>query len=78
MTRNLYKCYHEFDKDDYLEWHIYETATDQVIAKFIFEDDALEYMENLERGMGFNGFTPSFMLTRIPIDINSAFAAEFS
>lgn len=76
----LYTYYPEFDKDDCLLWHVYETATQQVISSCVFEDDAQEICEGLESGKGFAGFTPSFMLNRVLIksDINEAFTAEFA
>lgn len=80
MTNRLYTYYPEFDADDCLLWNVYEKETQQVIETFLFEDDAVEFMENLENGKGFNGFTPSFMIrkTRNHSDINDAFSAEFS
>lgn len=75
-----YAYYPEFDKDDYLMWHVYESTTNQIIESFLFEDDAVFFMTNLENGKGFNGFTPSFITKKTPIinDINEAFAAEFA
>lgn len=74
-----YEHYPELDEDDCLLWHVYETATKQIIDSFLFEEDAVEFKEHLQRGGGFNGFTPSFMLTKVPKpDINEAFAAEFA
>jgi hypothetical protein len=73
-----YTYYPEFDENDCLEWHVYETATEQVIATFLFEEDAVLETNRLERGGGFDGFTPSFILTKVPQpDINQAFAMEF-
>lgn len=75
----LYTYYPEFDNDDCLIWHVYENATQQVIESFLFEDDAINYMTELEKGKAFNGFTPAFMLMKVTnIDINAAFSAEFS
>lgn len=76
-----YTYFPEFDKDDYLLWHVYETFTEQIIESFLFEEDAADFMYNLENGRGFDGFTPSFMTrkTNIPTkDINEAFTAEFA
>ena len=74
----LYTYYPEFDHNDCLLWHVLETTTDQVIESFLFEEDAILETNRLERGGGFDGFTPSFMLTKVPQpDINQAFAAEF-
>jgi hypothetical protein len=73
-----YTYYPEFDADDCLEWHVYETATDQVVVSFLFEEDAVLETNRLERGGAFDGFTPSFMLTKVPTDINDKFSAEFA
>jgi hypothetical protein len=74
----LYTYYPEFDDDDCLLWHVYENATRQIVASFLFEDDALEYMRFVEHGGAFHGFTPSFMLQRVTLDINQAFASQFA
>ena len=45
------------------------------------EDDAQEYMEFLENGGAFAGFTPSFVTHKVTIpasNINEAFSAEFA
>lgn len=74
-----YTYYPELDADDCLVWHVYENPTRQIIETFLFEEDAAEFMYELEDGKGFNGFTPSFMLVKVPKnDINAAFAAEFA
>ncbi len=74
----LYTYYPEFDDDDCLLWHVYENATRQIVASFLFEDDALEYMRFVEYGGAFHGFTPTFMLQRVTLDINQAFASQFA
>jgi hypothetical protein len=78
--RKNYTCYPEFDKNDYLMWHVYEHTTKQIIESFLFEDDAIKFMTDLENGKGFNAFTPSFIVRKTPIntDINEAFSAEFA
>lgn len=79
MMNRLYTYYPQIDEDDCLLWHVYENASEQIIESFLFEEDAIEFMECLEKGHGFNGFTPRFMLTKPPkTDINAAFSAEFS
>ena len=79
MTERLYTYYPEFDEYDCLFWNVYENNTQQVIETFLFEDDAVEFMEELESGKGFQGFTPTFMLRKVPhMDINTAFTAEFA
>lgn len=79
MMDRLYTYYPEFDDNDFLMWHVYENATQQVVESFVFEEDAIGFMESLENGYGFHGFTPSFMLVKAPkTDINAAFSAEFA
>ena len=73
-----YKVYSQFDDDDNLIWHVHETATDQIVAEFFFEEDAEVLCRFLEKGGAFAGFTPSFILTKVPTNINDAFAAEFA
>lgn len=60
--------------NDYM-WEIYENASEHVINTFYFEEDALNYIEFLENGGAFDGFTPSFVLRPIdlPDDINQKF-----
>lgn len=65
--------------DDYL-WNLYEKQTNQVIGTFFFEDDAIERAQLMEKGGGFDGYTPAFML--IPIqslaeDVNQKFENTF-
>lgn len=75
----MYRYYPELDNNDFLLWHVYENATDQIIDSFLFEEDAADLAYKLEKGAGFNGYTPSFILRKTPkMDINAAFAAEFA
>lgn len=79
MMNRLYTYYPQIDEDDCLLWHVYENASEQIIESFLFEEDAIEFMKSLEKGHGFNGFTPRFMLIKPPkTDINAAFSAEFA
>lgn len=79
MNDRLYTYYPEFDEDDCLVWHVFENATQRIIDSFLFEEDAVDFMESLENGYGFHGFTPAFMLIKTPkTDINTAFSAEFA
>lgn len=78
MKKN-YTYYPEFNEGDDLLWLVYEEPTAQVVAEFFFEDDAAEYCSFLERGGGFSGFTPSFVLQKVPnLNINENFSAEFA
>jgi len=76
----LYTYYPEFDKDDCLFWHVYENSTEQIIHSCMFEEDAEDMCRFLSNGGAFSGFTPSFMLNKVPVktDINAAFSAEFA
>lgn len=78
--KQLYTYFPEFDDEDCLLWHVYETNTQQIIESFVFEDDALELAQKLTSGMGFVGFTPSFILRKVNIkkNINEAFSLEFA
>jgi len=66
--------------DDYV-WDVFELGTNQVIDTFYFEEDAMELADFLDEGGGFDGFTPSFMLTRVkaPVtNINEEFTRVFT
>ena len=76
--KKLYTYYPDFDGDDNLIWHVHETLIDKIVGEFFFEEDASALCQFLERGGAFAGFTPSFMLTKVPTDINQAFASQFS
>jgi hypothetical protein len=77
--KNLYNYYPEFNDNDELLWMVYEQTSDQIVAQFFFEEDAEELCKFLEKGGGFAGFTPNFILQRVPVqDINQNFQAEFS
>jgi hypothetical protein len=70
--------------DEYL-WNLYEKQTNQVIGTFFFEDDAIEKAQIMEKGGGFDGYTPAFMLIPIPAignkslveDVNQRFKRTF-
>ena len=77
--KKLYTYYPEFNDSDELLWIVHENASEQIVAQFFFEEDAEELCKFLEKGGGFAGFTPSFILQRVPVqDINQNFQAEFS
>ena len=74
-----YKYYPEFNDSEELLWLVYEEMSQQIVAQFFFEEDAQDLCKFLEKGGGFAGFTPSFILQRAPIqDINRDFQAEFA
>lgn len=77
--KKLYTYYPEFNNNDELLWLVYENTSDQVVAEFFFEEDAQDLCSFLDKGGGFNGFTPSFILRKVPnININENFSAEFA
>lgn len=76
--KTLYSFYPEFNDDEDVVWLVEENSTGQIVGEFWFEDEAEELAKFLERGGGFNGFTPSFVLRKTSVNINEAFAAEFS
>lgn len=77
--KKLYTYYPKINNDDEVVWLVQEETTSQIITEFWFEEDAQEYCGFLDRGGAFAGFTPSFILTRVPKpDINTAFTAEFA
>lgn len=61
-------------------WCVFEKATDQVINHFFFEEDAHEYVEFVNDGGAFAGFTPAFMTNVVEFDdkpdLNLAFEVE--
>jgi hypothetical protein len=63
------------NKNDYL-WAVFELATEQVIETFFFEEDAMRMAKHLDRGAGFSGWTPGFLLTKVAVkeDINRKFS----
>ena len=77
--KNLYRYYPEFNDNEELLWIVHEITSDQSVAEFFFEEDAAELCKFLEKGGGFAGFTPTFILQRVPtLDINQDFQAEFA
>jgi hypothetical protein len=76
--KQLYRYYPDFDGDDNLIWYVHELNTDQIVAEYFFEEDAEALCLFLERGGAFAGHTPSFMMVKVPTDINAAFSAEFA
>lgn len=54
---------------------VYENASQLVYDFFVFEEDANSCKTKLESGIGFEGFTPEFMLKKISVkdDINNKF-----
>ena len=66
------------DKD--VVWPVYELGTNLEIAVFWFEPEAERYVEFLENGGAFNGFTPAFVTKKVVIkkDINEEFSSIFA
>lgn len=78
--KQLYKYYPELDNDENLIWYVQEIASDQIVAEFFFEEDAIELVKFLTNGGAFAGFTPAFIIRKVLLgkDINEAFSAEFA
>ena len=72
-----YRYYPEFDENDCLVWHVFENATKQIMESFLFEEDAADEAMRLENKGAFDGFTPPFMLVKVPVSANEAFEREF-
>lgn len=75
----MYECVvGENDDGDFI-WSVYETATEQIIQSFLFEEDALKFIKFSSNGGAFQGYTPSFMTIKgyKPSDINEEFSASF-
>ena len=66
------------DDDDFL-WGVVENTTSQVIDTFFFQDDAEAFKSCLDKGAGFNGFTPAFMLVKANVfsNVNDSFTQHF-
>lgn len=65
----------EADMDSMI-WLVQETKTEQVVNSFLFEEDAVEYCNFMNRGGAFDGWTPAFMLQQAYVpDINQEFEA---
>jgi hypothetical protein len=58
---------------------VYEEATEQVIDFFFFQEDAKKTAKFMELGGAFAGFTPSFVLRKVPAkpDLNQKFDALY-
>ena len=63
------------NNNDYL-WAVFELPTEQVIDTFYFEEDANALAKTLDRGHGFAGWTPAFLLTKVVVkeNINQRFS----
>lgn len=47
-------------------FNIIETATDQIVANFSDQKEAKTFLRHLNFGGGFDGWTPVFMLKKLP------------
>jgi hypothetical protein len=75
-----YTCRAHFHNDEFM-WSIHENTTDQTIASYYFEEDAISLARHLNRGGGFAGFTPSFFLLPFEVkkdDIDQEFSNYIS
>ena len=75
MTLTKYDVVPFKNNNDYL-WAVFELATEQVIDTLYFEEDANALAKTLDRGRGFAGWTPAFLLTKVVVkeDINQKFS----
>lgn len=66
------------DDQDFF-WAVAENQTEQIVDAFVFQEDAEDYARFLEKGGGFAGFTPSFMLrtVKVPESLDESFIREF-
>lgn len=66
------------DDGDFL-WGVVENTTSQVIDTFFFQDDAEAFKGRLDRGAGFNGFTPAFILVKANVfsNVDDSFTQHF-
>lgn len=66
--------------DNEFVWNLYEVASEQIVGRFFFEEDAVDFAEFYESGGGFDGFTPPFILNSVPRkfdSMNDAFESIF-
>lgn len=49
-------------EDVTFSWCVIEAQTQQIIAEYAFEEDAIDMTNHLLDGHGFDGFTPAFFL----------------
>ena len=66
----------EMDENGDFIWTIYEPASELVIERHFFEDEANKKARFYSRGGGFAGFTPAFFTTPSykPANINEEFS----
>lgn len=55
----MYDCVLENNPE--LCWAVYESATEQIIDRYMFQEDAMKHMKFLRSGGGFAGHTPAFL-----------------
>lgn len=58
------------------QYCVLEVGTNKIVRKYGHRSSASELCQHLNLGGGFDGYTPSFILSEeqiIPIDINEAF-----
>lgn len=65
------------EMNDQFLWCVFEKATEQVINFFFFEDDAQDYIEFVNDGGAFAGFTPSFIMNAISFEEKNDINADF-
>lgn len=61
-------------------WNVFETATEQTIVSYYFEEDADKLANFMEKGGAFDGFTPAFFLVDVnpKEEVNQSFSRVFT
>jgi hypothetical protein len=54
-------------------WAVFETATEQVVSRYVFDEDANKHIKFLKSGGGFAGHTPAFMFNNDKKQIKTRF-----
>ena len=64
-------------EDNDFVWCVVEEPTTQIIKTFAFQEDAAKYSKFLNRGGGFAGFTPMFVLREVAVDLGLDYNQKF-
>lgn len=77
MSTSLYSIHPVLNDGNYF-YCVYENMSQQLYDFFFFKEDAERCIEFLRTGVGFQGFTPSFMLQEIKMNKDQKFSLEFN
>lgn len=69
MAKN-YEYLAMVDENEDFVWVVVEVQTEQIIKTFYFPEDAKSLCHKLNKGYGFDGFTPSFF--NLPFTVPSS------